>query len=75
MDLATRNLRVVARRTVYLVDDRVPRPVAADLVLSLGRGASLVEQSLADISLEPIAQEALLGIAHHLDPRQVVPGA
>ena len=75
MDLATRNLRVVARRTAYLVDDRVPRPVAADLVLSLGRGAALVEQSLADISLEPVAQEALLGIAHHLDPTEVVPGA
>ena len=75
MDLATRNLRVVARRTAYLTDDRVTRPVAAELLLSLGRGAALVEQSLHDISLEPVAQEALLGIARHLDPAEVTPGA
>ena len=30
MDLAARNLRVVARRAVYLEDDGQPRPVVAD---------------------------------------------
>ena len=31
-DLATRNLRVIARAWSYLCDDSVPRPVAADLL-------------------------------------------
>ena len=31
-DLATRNLRVIARRVVYLCDDGVARPVAADVL-------------------------------------------
>ncbi|MGO8609125.1 hypothetical protein ACC848_39875, partial [Rhizobium johnstonii] len=42
MDLASRNLRVIARRVVYVCDDRQPRPVAADLLAELAAGARLI---------------------------------
>lgn len=73
MDFACRNLRVIARRTVYLVDDRQPRAVAADLLADLGRGADLIAQSMRDISLEPVAREALRAVAVRLDPAAVLP--
>ncbi len=75
MDLATRNLRVVARRVVYLCDDGVARPVAADLLGELARSCELIGQSLEDISLQPIAQETLRAVAARLDPAAVLPGA
>lgn len=74
-DLAVRNLRVIARRTVYLSDDGQPRPVAADLLAELGRGAQLVGQSLDDISFEPIAREAVRVVAARLDPAALLPDA
>lgn len=76
MDLATRNLRVIARRVVYLCDDGTARPVAAELVGELRRGADLIGQSLDDISLEPVAREALRAVATRLDPAVLAgPGA
>jgi uncharacterized membrane protein YgaE (UPF0421/DUF939 family) len=75
MDLATRNLRVIARRVVYLCDDGKPRPIAADVLGELARATDLVGRSLHDISLEPIARETILSIAAHLDPREMMPGA
>lgn len=74
-DLATRNLRVIARRVVYLCDDGVARPVAADLLADLARGAQLVAQSLEDISLEPVAREAVKAVAGRLDPARLLPDA
>ncbi|HWI31531.1 MAG TPA: FUSC family protein [Microbacterium sp.] len=75
MDFATRNLRVVARRVVYLCDDGVARPVAADVLGEITRGAELIGRSLDDISLQPVARETLLAVAAHLDPRELLPGA
>ncbi|KAA9108472.1 FUSC family protein [Microbacterium rhizomatis] len=74
MDLATRNLRVVARRVVYQSDDGVPRPMIASLLGELGGGAELVGRSLGDISLVPVAQESLKAIAARLDPAGIAPG-
>lgn len=74
-DLATRNMRVIARRTVYLCDDGAPRPVAADILAELGRAAALVAQSLDDISLEPVAREAVKAVAGRLDPGSLLPDA
>ena len=74
-DLATRNLRVIARRVVYLCDDATARPVAADTLTDLARGAQLVAQSLTDISLEPVAREAVRAVAGRLDPALLLPGA
>ncbi|ODT23973.1 MAG: hypothetical protein ABS64_08200 [Microbacterium sp. SCN 69-37] len=68
LDLATRNLRVIARRVVYLCDDRQPRPIAADLLAELAAGARLIAESLGDISYEPAAREAVRAVAARLDP-------
>ncbi|QIG41240.1 FUSC family protein [Microbacterium sp. 4R-513] len=75
MDLAVRNLRVVARRVVYLCDDGMPRPVVADLLGEIARAAGIVASSLDDISFEPAAREAVLAVAARLDPRTIVPEA
>lgn len=75
MDFATRNLRVVARRAQYLSDDGEARPVPADVLAELMRGAELVGDSMDDISLEPAARAQLASVAAHLDPRTMQPGA
>lgn len=75
MDLATRNLRVIARRVVYLCDDGVARPVSAELLAELIRACDLVGASLNDISFEPVAQEALRAVAGRLDPATLLPDA
>lgn len=73
LDLATRNLRVVARRAAYLCVDGAARPVPADLLAELARGASLVRDSLDDISLEPAARAALVAVTRRLDPAALLP--
>ncbi|NNH02959.1 FUSC family protein [Microbacterium ulmi] len=75
LDLAIRNLRVIARRTAYVCDDGVARAVTADVLADLLRGAAAADAALDDISLEPAAREALRAIASHLDPAKVLPGA
>jgi len=68
LDLATRNLRVIARRVVYLCDDRQPRPIAADLLSEIAAGGRLIADALEDISYEPAAREAVRAVAARLDP-------
>ena len=75
MDLATRNLRVIARRVVYLCDDGAARPVSAEVLAELIRAADLLRRSLDDISLEPVARETLRAVASRLDPAVLLPGA
>lgn len=74
LDLATRNLRVVARRAAYLCVDGEARPVPADLLAELARGAGLVRDSLDDISLEPVARAAVVAVIQRLDPAALLPG-
>lgn len=73
LDLTTRNLRVVARRAAYLCVDGDARPVPADLLAELARGASLVRDSLDDISLEPAARSTLVAVTRRLDPAVLLP--
>lgn len=73
LDLATRNLRVVARRAAYLCVDGDARPVPADLLAELARGASLVRDGLDDISVEPVARAALVAVTRRLDPAALLP--
>lgn len=73
LDLATRNLRVVARRAAYLCADGQPRPVPADLLAELARAAGLVREGLDDISLEPAARETLSALTRRLDPARLLP--
>lgn len=75
MDLATRNLRVVARRAVYLCDDGQRRAVPAELLAELMRAASVVDDALDDIALQPAAREAVRAVAERLDPAAIVPDA
>ncbi|MDD7944801.1 FUSC family protein [Microbacterium sp. NE2HP2] len=75
LDLATRNLRVIARRVVYALEDRQPRPIAADLLAQIARAADLLGQSIDDIALEPAARESLLAVATRLDPTSLAPGS
>lgn len=75
MDLAVRNLRVIARSAAYATEDGAPRPVAADLLADLARGARVIGDGLADISAEPAARETLRAVAARLDPAAVLPGA
>lgn len=71
MDYAVRNLRVIARRAVYLCEDGTARPAAAGLLTELARCAELIAQSLTDIAYEPVAQNALHAVAHRLHPEAV----
>lgn len=74
LDLASRNLRVIGRRVVYLSDDNLSRPVAADLLSELAAGGRLVAESLSDISYEPAAREAVRAVASRLDPAALAAG-
>ncbi|GAA4781962.1 FUSC family protein [Microbacterium gilvum] len=75
MDLAARNLRVVARRAAYVVRDGVAREIPADLLAEVRRAAALVGDALDDVAAEPPAREALRAIAARLDPADVLPDA
>ncbi|WP_243073890.1 aromatic acid exporter family protein [Microbacterium sp. SS28] len=75
LDLAVRNLRVIARRVVYVCDDGRARPVPAELLAEVMRAASVVSDSLEDIALQPAAREALYAVARRLDPADVLPDA
>ena len=70
MDLATRNLRVVARRIDFLLRDGKKRPHLADLFDQLIVGASLLEKGLAEPDQLTEAQEVFLEVIHQLDPRK-----
>lgn len=74
LELASRNLRVIARRAVYLCDDGVSRPLAADLLAEVARGAGFVADALDDVSLEPAARATLAAVASRLDPVALLPG-
>ena len=72
MDLATRNLRVIARRIDFLVRDGVARPALASLIATTATSATLLGQSLDDPLLADTARGGLSGIASHLRPQTVV---
>lgn len=75
LDLASRNLRVIGRRVVYLCDDGVARPIPAGLLAELGAGARLIADALGDISYEPAAREAVRSVAARLDPGALASGS
>lgn len=68
MDLATRNLRVIARRIDFLVRDGTPRPVIASLVANLGISVELLGQSLDDPLLGDTVRVGLVAVAERLRP-------
>ena len=74
-DLAARNLRVIGRRVVYLVEDGTSRAVVADLLAEVLRAGTLVADTLEDLALEPAVRETLRALAARLDPRSLPAGA
>jgi len=70
MDLATRNLRVVARRIDFLLRDGQKRPHLADLFEQLLVGANLLEKGLREPEALAEAQEVFLVVMHQLDPKK-----
>ena len=75
MDLATRNLRVIARRIDFLVRDGVPRPVIASIMASLGTSVELLGQSLDDPLLGDTVRVGLVAVVERLRPDTAVKGA
>jgi uncharacterized membrane protein YgaE (UPF0421/DUF939 family) len=70
MDLATRNLRVVARRIDFLLRDGLKRPHLADLFEQLQAGAELLQKGLSNPEALDDAQEVFLEVMHQLDPKK-----
>ncbi|WP_437383724.1 FUSC family protein [Plantibacter flavus] len=73
MDLATRNLRVIARRIDYVSRDGAARPVLADLLARVSVALGVLSQSIGDVAQQPVARQSLLEIAKHLDPVAMLP--
>ena len=68
MDLATRNLRVIARRVEFLVPDGQPRPALADLLGTISEAIAVLGQALRDPRLFELARRDLTVLAKHLHP-------
>jgi uncharacterized membrane protein YgaE (UPF0421/DUF939 family) len=75
LDLATRNLRIVARRTDFLVGDRAARPALAGAVTALGPGIALLGRGVVDPSVLALARQDLVLLATTLDPQRLIPEA
>ncbi|NRD26848.1 FUSC family protein [Frigoribacterium sp. VKM Ac-2836] len=75
VDLAVRNLRVVARRLDTQLGDGVDRSALADLLDSTARAVAVLGRSVHDVEQRPVAREALSAVARRLDPTVVLPGA
>ncbi|MBF4461712.1 MULTISPECIES: FUSC family protein [unclassified Rathayibacter] len=75
LDLATRNVRIVARRTDFLVRDSVPRPALGGAIAALGPGIALLGRAVVDPSMLALARQDLVLLATTLDPQQLIPEA
>lgn len=75
VDLATRNLRVIARQIDFLVRDGVPRPELASLLATLATSVELLGQSLDDPRLADTVRFGLVAIAQRLRPDTVTKDA
>lgn len=69
MDLATRNLRVVARRVDYLSRDGKPRPELAALAAKVLIAVELIETSADDFSIAQKARKYLSRLIKELHPK------
>ena len=70
MDLATRNLRVVARRIDFVLRDGNARPYLADLFEQLTAAVNVLQTSLEEPEALRDAQEMFVEIIHQLDPKR-----
>lgn len=75
LDLATRNLRIIARRTDFLVGDAAARPELAGVVAAFGPGIALLGRAVTDASVLALARQDLVLLATALDPQRLIPEA
>lgn len=75
LDLATRNLRIIARRTDFLVGDAAARPELAGVVAAFGPGIALLGRAVTDPSVLALARQDLVLLATALDPQRLIPEA
>ncbi len=68
MDLATRNLRIIARRVEFLVPDGRPRPELAELLGTISECITLLGRALRAPGLFEVARRDLTVLAKHLHP-------
>ncbi|WP_136708596.1 FUSC family protein [Agromyces sp. H66] len=73
LDLATRNLRIIARRIEWVLRDGRPRPEVADVHARIAVAVGLLADSLRDVSQQPVARQAFAEITRHLDPVAILP--
>ena len=73
LDLATRNLRIIARRIEWVLRDGRPRPAVADVLARVAVALGLLADSLRDVSAQPVARQAFVEIVRHLDPVSILP--
>jgi uncharacterized membrane protein YgaE (UPF0421/DUF939 family) len=73
LDLATRNLRIIARRIEWVLRDGRQRPEVADVHARIAVALDLLADSLRDVSAQPIARQAFAEITRHLDPVAILP--
>jgi uncharacterized membrane protein YgaE (UPF0421/DUF939 family) len=73
LDLATRNLRIIARRIEWVLRDGRPRPEVADVHARVAVALGPLADSMRDVSAQPVARQAFAEIARHLDPAAILP--
>ncbi|WP_394552848.1 aromatic acid exporter family protein [Agromyces sp. MMS24-JH15] len=73
LDLATRNLRVVARRAEWLLHDGGARPALADLDERIAVGIGFLADSLREVGSVTIARASFAEVLRHLDPERMLP--
>lgn len=73
LDLAVRNLRVVARRAAYLTTDEQQRPELAQLVDMVRQATIVVGQSVSNSEATSVAVAQLTSLAKTLDPARWLP--
>ncbi len=71
IDLSTRGLRVLARRSDYLVSLGQPQPELAGVLDSFSRAVDELSLSIPDLTEVPTARHELLEIAKRLEPATV----
>jgi uncharacterized membrane protein YgaE (UPF0421/DUF939 family) len=74
-DLASRHLRTIARRVMFLVRDGQKRPALAELLGQFGVAVRSLNDELDDPQLAGAARSLLANLIGRLDPNGVVPDA
>src|SRR4029453_3641544 len=73
LDLATRNLRIIARRIEWVLRDGRSRPQVADMHARIAVAPGPPAAPRGDVWAQPVARQAFAEIARHLDPVAILP--